>query len=253
MANADLDRATVTVVGQRTALGLLGGFELLLANRSVPLPVGAQRLIALLALVGPRTREAAAAALWPGLADAQTRGCLRTSLWRLQHRLGLPLVVSADHRLILSPEVTLDTDQYVARAVRIIDGPAELPDSELALGRLVTGELLPGWDDEWVVFERERLRQLRLHALERLSVRFAVRRRYGLAMEAGMAAVRADPLRESAHRAVIKVHLAEGNLAQARHHYADFRRLLLLELQVEPSPQLAALVAMTWDPNRRSS
>lgn len=248
MAAADLDRAAVRVAGQRTVVGLLDGFELRLTDRSVPLPASAQRLVALLALAGPRTREAAAAALWPGLGDAHTRGCLRTSLWRLQQRVAAPVVVATDHRLSLSPDVTLDTELFVARAVRIIDGPADLPERDLAVGPLLTGDLLPGWDDEWVVLERERLGQLRSHALERLCARFAARRRYGLAMEAGMAAVRADPLRESAHRAVITVHLAEGNLAQARRHYAQFRRLLLLELQLEPTPELAALVATRRDP-----
>jgi hypothetical protein len=72
------------------------------------------------------------------------------------------------------------------------------------------GELLPGWYEDWVLVERKRLRQLRMHALEALAEKLTEAGRYGVAMPAAYAAVRADPVRESAHRAVVRVHLAEG-------------------------------------------
>lgn len=237
--------------GSRVAVSLLDQFELRLDDQPVEVPVGAQRLIALLGLVGPRTRAEAAARMWPDPSDAQTQGCLRTALWRLQRRLGAEVVLSSNNRLRLAPDIAIDTELLVYRALRIVDGrAAELPASELTVGALATGELLPGWEDDWVVFERERLRELRLHALERLCAWFAVQKRYGMAMEAALAAVREDPLRESARRAVIKVHLAQGNLVQARSHYGDFRRLMLIELQLEPTAELAALVSTAWTQNR---
>jgi DNA-binding SARP family transcriptional activator len=92
-----------------------------------------------------------------------------------------------------------------------------------------------------VLFERERLRQLRLHALEALAVTLAEQRRFASAVEVGLAAVRIEP-RESAHRAVIRVHLAEGNVTQAMRQYRLRHRLFEQELGLEPSAPLTDLL-----------
>lgn len=59
---------------------------------------------------------------------------------------------------------------------------------------------MPDWCDDWLVVERERLRELRIRALERVCEQLTAIGSFGQAIEAGMAAVRAEPLRESAHR-----------------------------------------------------
>ncbi|MEV7548300.1 bacterial transcriptional activator domain-containing protein [Amycolatopsis sp. NPDC089917] len=66
--------------------------------------------------------------------------------------------------------------------------------------------------------------------------------RYGEAVAAGLAAVRAEPLRESAHQALIDAHLAAGNRAAAQHQYLQCRRTLLEELGLEPSEALRHLL-----------
>ncbi|MCA1481353.1 bacterial transcriptional activator domain-containing protein, partial [Bradyrhizobium sp. NBAIM08] len=90
--------------------------------------------------------------------------------------------------------------------------------------------------------ERESYRQLRLHALERLSETLRAVGEHTSALMAALSAVRADPLRESAHRQVIAVHLAEGNAAEALRQYHVYRRLLALELGLPPSPTIRGLV-----------
>ena len=90
--------------------------------------------------------------------------------------------------------------------------------------------------------ERERFRQLRLHALESLSEQLTAMGRLGQAVEAALAAVASEPLRESAHRVLIKAYLAEGNRGEALLHFRGFRDLLSHELGVEPSPRMAELV-----------
>ena len=67
--------------------------------------------------------------------------------------------------------------------------------------------------------------------------------RYPAALAVGLAAVQSEPLRESAHRRVIEVHLSEGNHAEALRQYQTFRRLLADELGLPPSPAMRALVA----------
>jgi DNA-binding SARP family transcriptional activator len=104
------------------------------------------------------------------------------------------------------------------------------------------GDLLPDWSDEWVLLERERLRMLRLHALEAFVERCLADGRFGDASEAAIAAVSSEPLRESAQRALISVYLAEGNRVEAIRQYRRFNDLLYHELGVAPSGQLTALI-----------
>jgi DNA-binding SARP family transcriptional activator len=103
------------------------------------------------------------------------------------------------------------------------------------LRTLLADDLLVGWYDDWVLLERERLRQLRLHALEVLSGQLLAAGNGPAAVEAALAAVAVEPLRESAHRAVIRAHLAEGNRAEALRQRDQLRHLLRLELGVKPS------------------
>jgi DNA-binding SARP family transcriptional activator len=105
------------------------------------------------------------------------------------------------------------------------------------------GELLPAWYDDWVLLERERLRQLRLHALEVLADKLVCERRYGEAVQAAYAAVRTEPLRESAHRAVVRVHMTEGNIVEAARAYAAYRDMLDHELGVAPTTQMEELMS----------
>jgi DNA-binding SARP family transcriptional activator len=103
-------------------------------------------------------------------------------------------------------------------------------------------DLLPGWYDDWVIFERERIRQRLLHALEALSRRLVEADRCAEAVDAAISAVSADPLRESANRVLIEAHLAESNLIEARRAYQRYRDSLHRELGVEPSEALVNLV-----------
>jgi len=80
-----------------------------------------------------------------------------------------------------------------------------------------------------------------LHALDTLCERLTTGGRLEEALEAGLCAVAAEPLRESAHRAVVRVHLEEGNTAEAIRQYRLCRRLLKEQLGVEPSPRMLQL------------
>jgi DNA-binding SARP family transcriptional activator len=116
------------------------------------------------------------------------------------------------------------------------------PTDGLMADGLLPGDLLPGWYDDWVLLERERLRQLRMHALEALAEKYAAAARYGDAVQAAYAAVRAEPLRESAHRTVVRVHLAEGNVAEAVRAYESFQAMLADEIGAAPTPQMCRLI-----------
>ena len=117
-----------------------------------------------------------------------------------------------------------------------------LPDPNVVLAMCEAGELLPGWYEDWLIVERERLRQRMLHMLEAACRRLADVHRFAEALEVGLAAVAIEPLRESAHTAVIKAHLAEGNLVEASRQYELLRDLLREHLGTRPSCHIGALI-----------
>ena len=104
--------------------------------------------------------------------------------------------------------------------------------------------MLLGWDDDWALFERERIKQLCLHALEALSVLQLKGGAPAAAINAALLAVRLEPLRESAHRAISHAHLEEGNMAQAVRQYKTYRELLHRELGLLPSTGYYELLGM---------
>lgn len=223
-------------------IGLLGGFRISTEAGTTSLPGDAQRLIAYLALQpSALLREHIAGALWSGCAQDRAYGNLRTALWRTRSVVpGLVITVEAQH-LSIAPDAKIDVSELTKRARRINSDRSSCRDDDLDATPFVA-QLLPGWYDDWVVVEREHLRQLRLHALEAISAELLTRSRIPEAMDAAMTAVDIDPLRESAHRRVIRVHLAEGNRSEALLHFERYRNLLRHELGIAPTEQLIALV-----------
>src|SRR5206468_12712768 len=104
--------------------------------------------------------------------------------------------------------------------------------------------------DDWVLMERERIRQRVLHALEALSRRLAGTARCAEAVEAAMMAVSAEPLRESAQRALIEAHVAEGNWVEGRRAYDAYRDPVRRELGAEPPMDLLATIPSRPEPAR---
>jgi DNA-binding SARP family transcriptional activator len=224
----------------RVRVDLLGGFEYRRDDEAVLLTLGAQRLVAFLALHRrPLQRVHVAGTLWIDSTEEHANASLRTALWRVQHLR--PAVVSrTSTHLALADDVPVDTSEIEALAQCVLAGGRLDPEG---VARLSSAKvLLPDWYDDWVVIERERLRQLCLHALEQLSADARAQGRYAQATEAGLGAVALEPLRESAHRAVIETYLAEDNASEALHHYRLFERMLDTKLGLRPSPRLRELV-----------
>jgi DNA-binding SARP family transcriptional activator len=222
-------------------LNLLQGFELWHHGELVPLPLSSQRLVTYLALHRrPLRRVHVAGVLWPDATERHARGNLRSALWRL-NRPGLPVVHATSSHLGLAHHVVVDVRETTTLAKGMLDHSLGELDVNLEKAGLVQ-DLLPDWYDDWLLIEQERFRQLRLHALESLCEHLVALGRFGQAAEAGLAAVAGEPLRESGHRVLVKVHLAEGNRGEAIRQYRLYAKLLDEELGIDPSPQLYGLV-----------
>jgi DNA-binding SARP family transcriptional activator len=232
----------------RVVLTLTGEFELGVLGRIVRIPHNAERVLAYLALADrPVSRVRVAETLWRDTARHRAAKSLRTALWNLR-RVGADLVSASDDRLCLHRDVVVDVAELTELARTLIREPT--PEALERLPMLVRqAEVLPDWDQEWVTVDRERYRLLRLEALESASQTLLDRQRWGEALLAALAAVQSDPLRESARRLVIRVQLAQGNIAEALRGYHDYRCRLLEEFGVEPSSVLDELLA-AWATTR---
>lgn len=225
-------------------LSLLDAFELWFGDEPVALPPSAQRLLALLALhERPLLRPFVAGTLWLDAPEERAAANLRSSLWRL-NRPGHRLVETTNLQLRLAPEVRVDIRETAQLAHMLITHADGWHEAELDLARSqLSGELLPDWYEDWVLIERERLRQLSLHALEALGERLLEAGRLGDALETALAAVALEPLRESAHRLLIRIHLEEGNAGEAIRQFRFCTNLFRDQLGVAPSQRLGDLLA----------
>ncbi len=221
---------------------LLNGFRLTGREGDLAVPLCAQRLLAFLAL-GTRSmqRTYVASTLWLDCDESRAGGNLRSALWRVRS-FGADLVEAGVDHVSLGRDVSVDLHASDELAQTVLAGGRDGEIDDLAEDAL-SGDVLPDWYDEWVVFERERHRQLRLHALEVLCEQLTSQRSYARAVAAGIAAVHGEPLRESAHRVLIKAHLAEGNRGEAVRQFKQCSQILRRELNLEPAPETAALVA----------
>jgi DNA-binding SARP family transcriptional activator len=205
-------------------VSVLGSFTLTADGTTVPLGVDARRLVAYLAVHHrPQGRATLGADLWPGV-DACAAARLLDEAVAAVDVPGL-LQTGADGSLALGDDVAVD----LADAMRLV---RTLPETRLGAGAplpelaLLDADILPGWTAAWIAVERERFRQLRLYALEEFSLRAGAAGRYTDAVAIAESAVRSAPSRESARRALIEVHLAEGEVAAAVAAYDEYQELL---------------------------
>ena len=204
----------VTVLGSFTATAVTGSGQ----GDAVPLGVEARRVVAYLAVHRRPQRPAALAAdLWPGepaLLDEVPAGLLEERV---------------DGLLALDPAVEVDLDEAMALVRTLADGagrpdgvPADLPRAR----DLLAADILPGDPAPWLAVERERFRQIRLNAMEELSAALSLAGRHADAVAVAEDAVRTAPSRESARRALIEAHLAQGEIAEAVAQYDEYQDLL---------------------------
>lgn len=228
----------------RPQLKLIGGFELLLGGEAVTVSESSQRLLVYLALGGPRGRRVVATYLWPEKAEERAGANLRSALWRLPTRDGTGRsvqLVREDHcRLELADCVDVDVRSIEQVGWSIIHGGET--DNRSFSDFLIMGDLLPGWYDDWVLLERERLGQLRLHFLETMAYRFLKKGAITEALDAALRLVAFDPLREGSQRVLLTLYCSEGSLGQAQRQLDAYTALLHETFGCEPKLSIGRIL-----------
>ena len=217
---------------------LIGGFGLTIDETAIIVPLSAQRVLAFVALRDrPVMRSYVAGSLWTDHSEERAAANLRSALWRLR-RCHVELVEAIGPTLRIGSAVSVDLHSAIrlGREVETFDDGVGM-DLDL-----LDGDLLPDWYDDWVLIDRERLRQTQLHVLDRLCTLYSHAGNHARAIDCGLRSIAAEPLRESAHSALLKAHLAEGNISEAAHHYHAYARTMHDAVGIEPSRALRELI-----------
>ena len=210
----------------RISLELICGFRLTVGDEQVPVPDAAQRLLALLALKGQGlSRSLIAGTLWPEKTEYRATANLRSCIWRL-HRAspGQAAIACTGTSLFLNPRIELDVAALERQGWALLDGRIAAMSEHST--DWFSQELLPGWYEDWVIIERERLMQLQIRFLEGVVHTFGEAGDLARAIDHAMRLVAMDPLRERSQLALIRALLAEGSWGQANRVAANYCRLL---------------------------
>ncbi len=237
------------------SLRLFGDVKLLRGpTQEIALPRKTQLLLAYLALnTGQRhPRDKLAALLWQDRPEEQGRHSLRQCLFSLGKALGddqPPLVLAGRNQLSLdSDRVAVDVwqfERYVAA-----DSPEDLQQAAALYG----GDLLDSLSfeddalDAWCATERTRLRDRFYEALATLTSHYVDTLNLDAAIETGRRLVNLDPLREDAHRSLMRIYQRVGRRADALKQYRLCVDILHRELNVEPE---AATTRLYYEIRRR--
>src|SRR5215471_2467629 len=228
---------------------LLGDFSLIYADRQMT-NLNTMRLQSLLAYLVlhrdvPQQRQHLAFLFWPDTTEAQARNNLRQLLHQL--RRAFPAVehfLSADTHMMHWHPVTpfhLDVAEF-EQALTLADAARRRNDQyalQAALEqaeKLYRGELLPGCYDEWILPERERLRQCHREALEHLLHLFEVQGDTITAIRYAQRLIDLDPLSEDRYRRLMRLYALNNDRASALRVYYTCTTILQREMGVDPDP-----------------
>jgi len=200
----------------------------------------------------PHPRESLAAVLWGEASTTQSRKYLRQGLWQLQAGLDAVAdckVIEVDNdwvRLSSHAEVSLDVARFEGLVTTgqasgreaINDDHARRLEEAVAMYR---GDLLEGWYADWCLFERERLQQLYLAALDSLMIHCERSQAYDRGCGYGELLFRYDPARERTHRQVMRLRYLAGDRTGALRQYERCASALDAELGVAPARRTTQL------------
>ena len=221
-------------IAPRLEIKLLGSFAMKMDGQLAS-GLNSSRLQSLLAFLvlhagAPQARRHVAFLLWPDASEAQARTNLRKLIHQL--RQTLPSVDgfldSSGSFIQWRPDSPITSD--VSEFKLAVD--QGLFDKAVAL---YTGDLLPQCYDDWILAERERIKQIYLVALEQLARQKESAGDFPSALNHIHRLLQNDPLREETYRYIMRLHAQNGDRAAVLHTFQNCTTALKRELGVEPS------------------
>jgi DNA-binding SARP family transcriptional activator len=223
---------------------LLGQFDIRMEGKRVMIPSRAgQSLLSYLALTAgtAHRREKLAGTLWPDTIEENARKNLRQELWRI--RKAISTLQTTDENYLIADEFTLKFNRDAKYWLDV--NQLERPD--LDLQSLITnlslyqGELLPGFYDEWISLERERVQGVFDSRMEQLLEQLITAERWVAVQEWGERWLTISGVHEQAYRALMQASAAHGDMAKVASIYQHCKDELIENLGIEPAAETRAI------------
>ena len=226
---------------------LLGQFNVEAEGQALELPSRpAQSLLAYLVLHAgmAQRREKLAELFWPEAPESNARRNLRHALWRVRKLLGICPQTRRDY--LSADDLTLMFDATTTYWLDVAALERKSSDSEpverlLEIVSLYRGELLPGFYEDWILLERERLQAIFEQKMQQLLDRLVETQRWPELLEWGERWIALGQTPEPAYRALMMAHSALGDRSNMALAYQRCVEALRQELGVEPSEQTREL------------
>jgi len=194
----------------------------------------------------PHPRETLAEMLWEASSTAQSKKYLRQAIWQLQQSLSTPddepLLLAEPGWIQISPDASyrLDVAEFEEAFELVLGVPGpQLGDKIVAMlveaVGLYQSDLLEGWFSDWCLFERERLQNMWLAALDKLMRYCEAKGDFEAGLAFGSQVLRRDRARERTHRQVMRLAYLSGDRTGALRQYERCVLALHEELRVAPS------------------
>lgn len=201
------------------------------------------------------SREPLASVLWGDCSTAQSKTYLRKALWQLQNALdgaarspsSNVLVATAD-TIALHPDAAISIDvavlEHIFGATRRLPGKMLNAQQAQAIREAVdlyTGNLLEGWYQDWVMYERERVQQIYLTLLNKLMDYCEAHADYASGLEYGERILRYERAHEPTYRQLMLLHALTGDRTAALRQYERCVITLEEEFNIAPDQQTTEL------------
>jgi LuxR family maltose regulon positive regulatory protein len=240
-------RASARAASPPMEIRAFGPGEVWIEGQRVAWPEGrkAWELFFFMLAVGSATREEIGAALWPDADPARLTGQFHSAKWRLKRILKREVLVFREGRYAFDRRQPhwYDVEVFEAhlRQARAARGTPEALSHLRAAVELYRGDYLSGWNAEWAVERRERLRAQYLEALLTLAKATLTAGEPAAALAWFQQALQADPYLEAACLGALRCYLALDQPGAALDLYRQYAARLERELGLRPSPEAQAL------------
>jgi len=223
---------------------LLGQFDVQLDKKRIIIPTRlGQSLLAYLALTAgtAHRREKLAGAFWPDTSDEGARRNLRQELWRIRKALATQQNNEADYLLADEFTVTFNRNsEYWLDVAQVERSESDLESLSRNLA-FYQGEFLPGFYEEWVTLERERIQSLFDSKMEKLLEQLTVTEHWTTVQEQAERWLTLCNTPEPAFRALMLASGSRGDMAKVSSIYQRCVADLKDQFGVEPSAETRAL------------
>ena len=186
----------------------------------------------------PQARGTLATLFYPDQNEATARRNLNQLFYRLRGVIApCACFISTPQTIQFDPhaEFHLDIDDFERCAAQ-----PNVESLERAVA-LYTGDFLDGFYDDWCVAERERLHEIYVVALGKLTHLYKAAGDFDHALSTAHRWVQADGFNEDAHAQLVALLVEGGRIGEAREQWARYEAMWRDELKLEPSPRMRGI------------